>query len=346
MKLLTLSFYCKIISMSDVLGSIHTLEPLEVLSDSTRLALLRYLMGNSATLSQLAQVFGSYPAQIRHHLKKLEGAGLIELVSTKIKRGFVEKYYQATARAYLIQVVILPVSDREEPFLAMTSHDPALELLAKILEQTPGAPHFFPVPVGSLDSLIALRQGICHLAGCHLLDLETGTYNLPFIRHIFPDRAMRVVHLARRLQGLILQPGNPLQIRSIEDLARPDVHLVNRRKGTGTRLWLDQKLLSLGMDGTRMNGYTNEVATHIQVAEAVASGQADVGIGLFASALEQEMGFIPLFEEAYDLVVPESQADLPIYQPIWEILNSAQYRLGVQALGGYYPRRMGEVLVI
>jgi putative molybdopterin biosynthesis protein len=325
---------------------IQSLEPLKLLGDATRLTILRRLMDEPATLSQLAQALGSYPAQIRHHLKQLEEAGLVKLVATHQVRGFVEKYYQASARAFSINLVILPDTASAQTLLAFGSHDHALELMAQVLRQRRNVPHFFPVPVGSLEGLIALHQGMCHLAGCHLLDAETGTYNIPYILHIFPGQKMRIVHLARRLQGLILPDRNPLNIRSIQDLARPDVRLANRQKGSGTRIWLDAALSKLGIPGDQIRGYDLELATHHAIAQTVAEGKADVGIGLFAAALEYKLGFIPVFEEAYDLVLPEEHAVLDIFQPIWELLNTADFQMGVQALGGYYPRQMGEMLTI
>jgi putative molybdopterin biosynthesis protein len=261
-------------------------------------------------------------------------------------RGFIEKYYKATARAYHINLVIIPEVHHAKTLLAFTSHDLALELLAEIMRARDAPVQFIPVAVGSLDSLIALRQGVCHMAGCHLLDLESGTYNLPYVQRIFPGEPMQIIHLARRLQGLIIQPGNPLQIRGIEDLARPDVRLANRKRGTGTRLWLDHKLQSLGLAPSAINGYDQVADTHLQVATMVAEGRADAGLGLFAAALQNEMGFIPVFEEAFDLVVPAEFASLDIFQPVWDLLTSAEFRIGVQALGGYYPRHMGDVMII
>lgn len=332
--------------LPETIRPIHSLELFKLLGDPTRLAILQHLMDNQASLSQLALHLDSYPSKIRHHLMQLERGGLIRLAETRQLRGFVEKFYKATARAYHINLVILPEVQQAKTLLAFTSHDLALELLAEFLRSRNAPIDFIPVAVGSLDSLIALRQRVCHLAGCHLLDLDTGTYNIPYIQRIFPGQTMRVIHLARRLQGLIIQPGNPLQIRGIEDLARTDVRLANRKRGTGTRLWLDHKLQALGLEPKAIQGYDQVLDTHLQVANAVAEGRADAGLGLFAAALQNEMGFIPVFEEAFDLVVPAEAAILELYQPVWNLLTSAEFRIGVQALGGYYPRHMGDVITI
>jgi putative molybdopterin biosynthesis protein len=330
----------------DPYRTLTTIEPVKLLSDPQRLAILQQLMHQPRTLSQLAEILASYPAQVRHHLKLLEEAGLVEFFASRQVRGFQEKYYQASARAYLVQLPILPSGDQERNILAFSSHDIGLELLARLLPGVHRERRITIVPVGSLDALVALRQGVCQMAGCHLLDIESGTYNLPYVRHLFPGRQMRIVHLARRLQGLIVPPGNPLGIREFADIARPQVAFVNRQPGSGTRLWLDYKLRSMGLTDSTISGYAHEVRTHHQVALAVANGEANTGIGLFAAALEYGMGFIPLFEEAYDLVLPVELADSDLFAPVWDLMNTAEFRMSVQILGGYYPRRMGEVTTL
>lgn len=326
--------------------SLNSLEPLKLLVDPIRLQLLKILMSRAATLSQLATHLGSYPAQIKHHLKLLEDAGLVAVVATRPVRGFEEKYYRASALAYLVQIPVIPLQHDEHKIIVFSSHDFALELMGNLLRRQGAPSQIVVVPVGSLDALIALRQGVCHMAGCHLLDLQTGTYNLPFVRHLFPDRPMQIIHLARRLQGLIVPPGNPLMIREFADLAQPEVKFINRQPGSGTRIWLNYKLQSMGIQNHQIPGYNREAKTHHEVAKAIASGEANVGIGLFAAALEYEVGFIPLFEEAYDLVVPQETAENPDFIPVRELLHSAEFQMSVQILGGYYPRRMGEVFYI
>ncbi|MFN2199012.1 MAG: substrate-binding domain-containing protein [Anaerolineales bacterium] len=325
---------------------LNTIDPVKQLADPQRQAILRLLMRQDYTLSQLAELLKSYPAQVRHHLKILEAAGLVEMVATRQVRGFQEKYYRASAHAYLVQLPILPAIDPEQGLLTFCSHDLGLELLARLLPQSQPALNLTVVPVGSLDSLVALRQGVCQMAGCHLLDVESGIYNLPFIRHLFPGQPMRVVHMARRLQGLIVPPGNPLGIREFANIARPEVSFINRQPGSGTRVWLDHKLRTSGIPSSRVPGYSREARTHHQVAQAVASGEANTGIGLYAAALAYSVGFIPLFEEAYDLVLPVEVAESKLLAPMWDLINTAEFRMSVQILGGYYPRRMGEVTTI
>src|SRR5512136_1103709 len=173
---------------------IKSFEQIKCLSDTRRRAILQKLMASPATLTQLGESLGEHPAWIRHHVKQLELAGLVELVETRITSGVVEKFYRARAGGLLLQELILP----EDPILPSVifagSHDLAVEILASQLGK-----HFnmLILPIGSLDGLVALRQGLCHLSGCHLLDIS-GEYNIPFLRHISPDRAVLVFILAQR----------------------------------------------------------------------------------------------------------------------------------------------------
>ena len=221
----------------DTFKVLQDLEQVKTLSDPRRLAILRLLMSGPATLTQLGRSLGEHPAWVRHHIKKLEESGLVEISSTQITGGFVEKYYSAKANALLIQEMILPQSPQISTVVLMGSHDIALERLSRHLAQKQVGVNLLVLPVGSLDGLVALRQGLAHLTGCHLLDPENGDYNRPYVRHIFPDRDISMVTVAEREQGLILPPGNPLEIYKIEDLIRPDVRLpteyVDQEPGSG-----------------------------------------------------------------------------------------------------------------
>jgi putative molybdopterin biosynthesis protein len=323
-------------------SAITSLQNLACLGDPERQRILRLLMAGPATLTQLAKQLGTYPAQVRHHLKQLEAAGFVSLDSTRQVRGFVEKYYRAAARVYLLQAVLLPETPGREALIFSGSHDLAVEMLAHNLLQAGSLPELFVLPVGSLDGLIALRQGVCHLAGAHLLDAESGAYNMPFVQRILPDRAVRLVTLSHRQQGLLLRQGNPRRIQGLADLARPEVTFINRRRGAGTRLWLDQRLHSLGIRPEQVRGYGREALTHSQVAEAVASGQADVGLGVLAAARQQALDFIPLFEERYDLVFPVELVENKGAARLLDYITSLGYRRAVEALGGYRTAHTGE----
>jgi putative molybdopterin biosynthesis protein len=329
----------------EYLRRIQDFEQLKTLSDARRLAILRALMAEPATLSQLGASLGEHPAQVRHHLKQLENAGLVELIETRVVRGFVEKYYRARARAFLFQEIVLPANSDREYVAIIGSHDLALESLAQRLRsKNQGNLELLVLPIGSLEGLVALRQGIAQIAGCHLLDPESGEYNLPYVRHIFPDREMSLITLAHRQQGLIVQPGNPRRIHGLQDLAQPGLVLVNRNRGSGTRLWLDRQLQQLSIPPQSIQGYNREVRTHTAVAEAIVQGRADAGLGLQAAARQHKLDFVPLFQERFDLVLPQEQLETQRLKPMLDFLQSAELRKIVQGLGGYDTQHTGDQL--
>jgi putative molybdopterin biosynthesis protein len=324
---------------------IRDFEQIKLLTDRRRLAILRRLMLGAATLTQLGQALGEHPAWVRHHLKQLEEAGLVEMVATQVSGGVVEKYYQAQAQALIVQETILPAAEHQETVILLGSHDLGLNLLAQHLQEN-NLLQLLTFPVGSIDGLVALRQGIAHLTSCHLLDVESGEYNRPYVRHFFPDRTVALITLAQRVQGLMVRPGNPDKIRSLEDLARPKVVLANRKRGSGTRVWLDAQLNQLGIPTGKIRGYKGEAHTHSAVAQAIRRRQAVVGLGLEASARQAELDFIPLFQERYDLVLPEPYLDDPRIQPLLDYLHSGEFHQALEGLGGYDCTNTGDRITL
>ena len=321
---------------------IRSLEMIKVLGDPRRVEILRILMVQAATLSQLGRMMDMHPAKIRHHLKQLEAVGLVEFVSSREVRGFVEKYYRTTAQAYFVNYAVLPKPGERGTVFALGSHDLALDLLADHFVGDSTTPNFIALPVGSLDGLIALRQGFCQLTGCHLFDPVGGEYNTSYARHLFPGQSMHVVTLAHREQGLLVASGNPHDIQGLEDLGRENLIFINRKTGSGTRLWLDQQLAMLGVASNQIRGYNQEVNTHSQVAGAVLQGQADFGVGVLAAARQYSLDFIPLFGERFDLVMPDEHYHSALLLPALEHLHTAQFRTAVQGLDGYDPQETGK----
>ncbi len=315
---------------------LSTFEQIKLLADSRRLSILRLLMAGPASLTQLGHTLGEHPAWVRHHLVRLEQAGLVEIAEIRSTSGVIEKFYRAKAGAFLLEELILPDNPALPSLIFSGSHDLAIELLARQL----GAHlNIVTLPVGSLDGLVTLRQGLCHISGCHLLDV-TGEYNLPFVRHFFPDRPMEMVTLAHREQGLMLFPGNPKKVRSLADLARPGIVFVNRQKGSGTRLWLDNELHRLGIPTGQIRGYNREVRLHTECARLVQSGEADAAVGLHAAADQAGLDFIPLFQERYDLVFPQQHVASLV--PLLDTLQTRAFRRSVDNLNGYDTAHTGE----
>lgn len=319
--------------------SLHAFEQIKLLADSRRLAILRLLMARPATLQQLGDGLGHSPAWVRHHLKTLEAGGLVELVEVRTTGTVTEKFYRARAAALLLQELILPAGRKPTVVLA-GSHDLALEMLAARLAKRMTV---LNLPVGSLDGLVQLRQGLCLAAGAHLLDFS-GEYNTPYVRHLFADRGAELVTVANRTQGLITAAGNPKNLRAIADLARRGVRFVNRNRGSGTRLWLDRELARLGIEPPQVRGYDREVKTHTEAAALIASGKADAALGLQAAADQHALAFMPLFEERYDLVL--SQANEQRLLPLLDYLQTADFRDRLHSLTGYNAAHSGEQILV
>jgi molybdate-binding protein/DNA-binding transcriptional regulator YhcF (GntR family) len=196
---------------------------------------------------------------------------------------------------------------------------------------------------GSLGGLIAITEGKADLAGCHLWDEESNTYNVPFVRRLLPGKRVALLTLAYRRLGLILPAGNPKGIFCLEDLARPGVGFVNRQTGSGTRVWLDAAIRKAGIRPDQIQGYTIEKVTHSDVARAVAAGQADVGLGLEASARVFGLQFTPLLSERYDLVIPAEMFDTPPIQALVTWLSSTQAKKQIAEFGGYSTSETGKI---
>ncbi|OGN94899.1 MAG: hypothetical protein A2Z71_06300 [Chloroflexi bacterium RBG_13_50_21] len=318
--------------------TLRSFEQLKLLADPRRRAILQQLMSCPASLTMLGKTIGEHPAWVRHHLKQLEAAGLVELVETRIQSGVVEKFYRACAGGFLVQELILP-QNRERPVIVFSgSHDLAVELLTNLVSS-----HLevLTLPIGSLDGLMALRQNLCNISGAHLLD-ASGEYNLPFIRHFFPDRTMQVITLAHREQGLLAAPGNPKRIRSLADLTCENVIFINRNPGSGTRLWLDHQLQAEGIPTASIQGYADIVSTHTATATRVQSGKADVALGLRAAAHQFGLDFIPLFHERYDIVFMLEHSTL--LDPLLDIIQTRKFRQNVDALTGYDTTHSGKLI--
>lgn len=226
------------------------------------------------------------------------------------------------------------------------SHDPAIAWLAGRFSEVDPAYQLQPQFTGSLGGLISLAEGKCDIAGCHLWDGESNTYNAPFVRRLLPGRKVALVHLAYRRLGLILQAGNPLLIKHLADLTRPKVQFINRQPGSGTRVWLDAQLQLMGIAPDTINGYRLEVQSHSAVAQAVAESNANCGFGLETSALAYKLDFQFLTREEYHLVIPQSQLERPVIKALLEWLVSPHVKDAISALGGYDTSQTGEIQMI
>ncbi len=231
----------------------------------------------------------------------------------------------------------------ENTIVAIGSHDLCLDLLGQFFaERAPGG-RLSSANVGSLGGLVALKRGEAHFAGTHLLDPDTGEYNVSYVKRYLPNTPVVLVTLVGREQGLIVRPGNPKSIRTLADVVRDDVMFVNRQRGAGTRVLFDYEIGKLGLKGENVQGYDREEYTHLAVAAAVASGLADCGLGIHSASAALGLEFIPLFRERYDLAIPKAFFDLPILKPLLDVLNDAVFRKAVSQLPGYDVQPMGAI---
>jgi putative molybdopterin biosynthesis protein len=243
----------------------------------------------------------------------------------------------------VVEVALLRgVGAIDRTILAVGSHDLVLDLAASELRAADPGVTLASSNVGSLGGLVALRDGLCHVAGSHLLDPETGEYTLPYLDRVLGGRDVAVVRLVHREQGLIVAPGNPLGITGIEDIARDGLRYVNRQRGAGTRVLLDHELRLRGINPEAVSGYTREEHTHLAVAAAIAAGRVDAGLGVLAAARAFGLDFVPITREPYDLVLDAASLEDPVLAPLWRLLAEPRFRTAVEALGGYGTEEMGR----
>jgi len=239
-----------------------------------------------------------------------------------------------------------PLSELRRTIVIVGSHDNTLDVLADQLKAAHGRISLSSSHVGSMGGLMAIKRGACHLAGSHLLDSEDGTYNISYIRKYLPGRAIKLVNLVHRENGLIVRRGNPKAIRGVEDLTRPEVTFINRQGGSGTRILLDYRLKQLGIEPAAINGYGTEEFTHMSVAVAVLSGSADAGLGIYAAAKALRLDFIPVVTETYDLVIPAEHFATENLRILLDVIVSEDFKRRVEALGGYSTHHTGETIDI
>ncbi len=233
-------------------------------------------------------------------------------------------------------------SEIDRTILIQGSHDLTIDLIAQFLSNR--GLRLSSANLGSLGGLIALRRGEAHLAGSHLLDPESGEYNIRYIEEYLPDIPVVVLALIYRDQGLILSEGNPRGINSLTDLTRSEITFINRQRGAGTRVLLDYHLKEMDLPHEKIRGYDREEYTHLAVAAAVSSGLADCGLGIHAAASALGLDFLPLFQERYDLVIPKKHYASSLMIPLLEILEDQNFRQMVDGLPGYDTSIMGKII--
>ena len=236
-------------------------------------------------------------------------------------------------------------TDDKDDSIVITGQDIILDILANLI-QTEGY-RVLRSNMGSYRGLHSLYMDEVTLCTSHMWDGDSDTYNEPYVKRIVPGTACVIINLAYRIQGFYVKKGNPKKITKWEDIAKDGIRLINREKGAGTRVLLDEKIKKLGISVKMIAGYDNEETSHLSIASAVARGDADVGIGTEKVALQVgAVDFIPMQKERYDLVIKKEKLADEKYARILEIVKSSQFKKEIDGLGGYDTKDTGKIMAI
>ena len=236
----------------------------------------------------------------------------------------------------------VPASDS----LVICGQDSILDILSRYVENHPRGIRTYRSHKGSYNGLFALYHEEVQIATCHLWDGDTGEYNIPFVRRMLPGIDVTIIHLAKRMQGFYVQKGNPKNILIWKDLLREDVSFVNREKGSGTRVLLDEHFLLMGEAPEKINGYDREVTSHLAAASAVCRNKVDVALGNEKAACQaMDVDFIPLQQERYEMVIRKRDKNSYPFTTVLEILSSEAFRDEIAGLGGYDTSEMGKLVL-
>lgn len=242
--------------------------------------------------------------------------------------------------------LLVPMEKLTHTLVAIGSHDPLLDELADMLHLDNGAVYMSSAHVGSMGGIMAVRRGECHMAGVHLLDTDTGVYNLSFIKKYFPNGGVRLVRCVGRQQGVMTAKDNPLHIEKFADVAKEGVRFVNRQKGSGTRILTDYLCREEKVASEDIYGYEREELTHTSVAAQIANGSADCGMGIYSAAKLYDLNFVPVCIEEYDLLIPDHAWETPMVRQLLATLKSDAFRDKLLAMGGYTVEGAGECIAL
>lgn len=238
------------------------------------------------------------------------------------------------------QVTAESATDKQ---IIISGQDLSLDIIASHIEES-GLYRPLRSFSGSLNSLIKMYQGQADIVSTHLFDGETGEYNLPYIKRLLTGRSYMVINLLGRKAGLYVQKENPKQLQNWSDLGQSGIRIVNREKGSGARVLLDEQLLLAGITGASIDGYDDEELNHMAIATRIASGQADAGVGIEKTARLIDVDFIPLIQEQYDVVLMKTPENEKLRELIVETLNSPSFKEKLAAIGGYDLTKTGTIL--
>ncbi|MEN6376296.1 MAG: helix-turn-helix transcriptional regulator, partial [Smithella sp.] len=291
---------------------------------------------------EIAQYLGIHEKQVYFLIKEKK------IPSTKITgkwifpKQLIDEWIESNAKKGLAEA--RQKGERiEGAILAAGSNDPILDILHTQLRKIHPEFYIFSTNTGSVEGLKALNKGYTDIAWSHLFDPKTGEYNLPFLTSYLPNINPVAVNLFYRELGFIVASNNPFGIRTFADFAVEGVKFINRQRGAGTRVLIDHHLQQLGIAGAKIDGYENEVFTHFEVGLSILSKEADVGIATSAIAKLLGLGFVPITQESFDMIMDKTVFFGKGVQAFLEILNSAEFKTRVAGLGNYDFNKSGRI---
>lgn len=280
------------------------------------------------------------------NMVRVEAAELEDYIERKKIRSSTKGATRSNSRQEMRENWDFKVSSRQENYiLRLTgSHDFLVERITQYMNEVSPALLLQSSYLGSLEGLMMLHRGACDLAAIHLMDPLTKEYNIPFIKRFFIRESLTIMRLATRNQGFIVAKGNPKGIKQWKDLTRRDIRFVNRQRGSGTRFLLDAHLTEQGIFPAQIAGYEQEEWSHLATAAHVASGRADVALGIESAARQLGLSFVPLTTEVFDLVfrwTPENKAYLERFS---QLIRSPECKSCLEELEGYDGSQLGEIV--
>ena len=230
--------------------------------------------------------------------------------------------------------------------IVICGQDQLLDVLCSLYNSlSDGKTQVYRSPMGSYSGLYRMYQNENYVATCHMWDGATDTYNLPYVERMLPGEQVAVFHLLKRWQGFYIAEGNPKNIQKFEDLVRDDVRIINREKGSGIRIFIDEMCKKLDIDTDDLNGYEDVAASHMIAASNVLRGSADVAIGNEKVARQMDgIQFIPLKQESYDIVFRKKDLKRKEFQDLLNIIRSGEFRKEAETMSGYDISEMGKQL--
>lgn len=297
------------------------------------------LQSDSLTTEEVAQALKVSKLTVYDLIKKGELPSYRVGRQIRVDKNVLEQYKNQGTRSLASNQSLKQGGLRQ---IIISGQDNCLDILGKHMEMKPY--NFRPLRsfIGSLDGLIAMYQGKGDIASTHLFDGDTNTFNLPYIRKILVSKSFIVIHLLKRKAGLFVAKDNPKHISSWESFKDQTITMINREPGAGARILLDEQLRLHGIDKSKVNGYANEVTSHIDVASTVASGQADVGIGTWHAANMANIDFVPMIEEYYDLVILKTKENEELIRTVLSVIQTTDFQNALQALG-YNTTETGNI---